>query len=92
MKKNRKKTHKKVKGRFSRVLVIFCIFEMALVQVWGMWIADKDLYSTAELVSANHMVFGGELLMLCLKRLFAKERKEDKYGNFEETVNQIVES
>ena len=92
MKKKRKKNRKKVKGRFSRALVIFCILEMALMQIWGMWIADKDLYSTAELVSANHLVFGGELLMLCLKRLFAKDRKEDENGDFEETVNQIIES
>lgn len=85
------KRKKNKKGRFSRVIVIFCIAEMAVMQIWGMWIADKDHYMTAELVNANHLVFGGELLMLCLKRLFAKDRKDEENGNIKEDVNKIVE-
>lgn len=80
MKKSAKKMSKKLitmkfkKGIFSKVIVAVCIAEMSVVQAWGMWIADKDLYDTAGLVAANHAVFGGELLMLCLKRIFAKDR------------------
>lgn len=81
---------KRNKGKFSKRVVIFCIAEMAFMQIWAMWIADKDLYSTAELLTANHAVFGGELLLLCLKRLFAKGEKEN--GNSKDDTKKIVES
>lgn len=87
---NKPITMKFKKGIFSKVIVAVCIAEMAVVQAWGMWIADKDLYDTAGLVAANHAVFGGELLMLCLKRIFAKDRSNDD-GNTKEDTEKIVE-
>ena len=86
----KKKKKKKNKGLFSKVIVCICITEVILMQIWGMCIADKDKYDTQGLIAANHAVFGGELLFLCLKRIFAKGDKKD--GNIEESSEEIVES
>lgn len=60
------------KRSFSKRIVILCLVEMIVIQVWAMIIAQAYNYSTDALVVANHAVFGGELLLLCLKRIFAK--------------------
>jgi len=78
-----KKKKEKQKGLFSKCIVVFCVIEMMLMQAWGMWIADSDTYSTDSLIVANHAVFGGELLMLCLKRLLTKD---DPNKNTQEEV------
>ena len=88
MPKNKKKKRKN-KGLFSKVIVCICITEVILMQIWGMCIADKNKYDTQGLIAANHAVFGGELLFLCLKRIFAKGDKKD--GNIEESSEEIVE-
>lgn len=82
-KKGKKEKKEKIKGRFSKFIVVFCVIEMMLMQAWAMWIADKDTYSTDGLVVANHAVFGGELLLLCLKRLLTKD---DPNKNTQEEV------
>lgn len=60
------------KGLFSKITVAFCIVEMAVMQIWSMRIASHNSFLTTGLLTANHSVFGGELLLLCLKRIFAK--------------------
>lgn len=59
------------------------------MQIWGMCIADKDKYDTQGLIAANHAVFGGELLFLCLKRIFAKG--DITNGNCKKDIEEIVE-
>lgn len=59
------------------------------MQIWGMCIADKDKYDTQGLIAANHAVFGGELLFLCLKRIFAKG--DSTNGNSKKDIEEIVE-
>lgn len=68
----------KKKGRFSKVIVVFCILEMAFMQIWAMRIASHNSFLTDGLIVANHAVFGGELLMLCVKRIFAGREKSAK--------------
>ena len=65
----------KQKGRFSKIIVVFCVLEMAIMQVWAMRIASHNSFLTTGLLTANHAVFGGELLLLCLKRIFADKKK-----------------
>ncbi len=69
------------KGLFSKITVAFCIVEMAVMQIWAMRIASHNAFLTTGLLTANHSVFGGELLLLCLKRIFARsdgtEMKEE---------------
>ena len=67
---------KKKKGRFSKVIVVFCVLEMALMQLWAMRIASHNSFLTTGILTANHAVFGGELLLLCLKRLLADKDKK----------------
>ena len=67
---------KKKKSRFSKVIVVFCVLEMALMQLWAMRIASHNSFLTTGLLTANHAVFGGELLLLCLKRLLADKDKK----------------
>ena len=77
------KRFKLSKGMFSKIVVVFCIIEMAIMQIWAMRIASHNSFLTTGLLTANHGVFGGELLLLCLKRIFAKSDKkgEDENGN-----------
>ena len=65
----------KQKGKFSKIIVVFCIIEMAVMQVWAMRIASHNSFLTTGLLTANHAVFGGELLLLCLKRICADKKK-----------------
>lgn len=65
----------KQKGKFSKAIVVFCVLEMAVMQVWAMRIASHNSFLTTGLLTANHAVFGGELLLLCLKRIFADKKK-----------------
>lgn len=64
---------------FSKIIVVFCIVEMFAIQVWSMRIASHNSFLVTGLLTANHAVFGGELLLLCLKRIVVKddERKDD---------------
>ena len=65
------------KGAFSKIIVAFCVIEMAAMQFWAMRIASHNAFLTTGLLTANHGVFGGELLLLCLKRIFAKTDEKD---------------
>ena len=64
------------KGIFSKLVVVFCIVEMAVMQVWSMRIADANQFLVTGLLTANHAVFGGELLLLCLKRILTPKDRE----------------
>ena len=64
------------KGRFSKFIVVFCVIEIAFMQIWAMRIASHNSFLTTELLTANHAVFGGELLLLCLKRILTDKNKE----------------
>jgi hypothetical protein len=64
------------KGLFSKIIVVFCVVEMALMQFWAMRIASHNSFLTTGLLTANHAVFGGELLLLCLKRLLGDNKTE----------------
>ena len=70
----------KKKHLFSKGIVVFCILEMAFMQVWSMRIASHNSFMVTGLITANHAVFGGELLLICLKRVLEKvniTNKED---------------
>ena len=62
------------KGLFSKLIVAFCVLEMAIIQFWAMRIASHSSFLTTGLLTANHAVFGGELLLLCLKKLLYDDK------------------
>lgn len=76
---------------FSKVIVVFCVAEMAFMQFWAMRIASHNMFLVTGLLTANHSVFGGELLLLCLKRILVKDGKNniDKSDEKEEKYAQI---
>lgn len=66
------------KGIFSKIIVVFCVLEMALMQFWAMRIASHNSFLTTGLLTANHAVFGGELLLLCLKKLLYNDNSNNE--------------
>ena len=73
--------------KFSKKVVTFCILEMCFVQLWALYIFQKTGLSCNELLVTNHAVFGGELVLLCLKRLLTKEGIEDE-GIFDQSIDE----
>ncbi len=71
------------KHSFSKYVVAFCIAEITFMQLWSMRIASHNALLVTGLLTANHTVFGGELLLLCLKRILAKDSQNDE-GNVKE--------
>lgn len=67
------------KGEFSKTVVIYCIRWMTAVLVWAIILTtiavfvDKTVYLT-EVLTFAAAFFGGELCLLALKRILAKER------------------
>lgn len=62
------------KGRMARRLVYFCVTILTAAAVWAAVLKTMD--HTAELSDVLTFVgaaFGGELLLLLVKRVFAKE-------------------
>lgn len=82
-----KKAHKrKTKGRMARELVYYCIHALTGVLVWAVIvktisvIADRTADLSDVLVYAA-AAFGGELLLLLCKRVFAKNN-DDNGGTY----------
>lgn len=60
-------------GMFSRVLVIGCLAYCVRICEWAMRQFELLNSEASTLLSASLALFGGELLLLCLKRVFAKK-------------------
>lgn len=59
-------------GMFSRILVIFCIAYCVRIVEWGIDQFEISNTEAATLITSGLALFGGELLLLCIKRTFAK--------------------
>lgn len=59
-------------GMFSRILVIFCIAYCVRIVEWGIVQFEISNTEAATLITSGLALFGGELLLLCIKRTFAK--------------------
>lgn len=81
-----KKTKRKTKGRMARELVYYCIYALTGVLMWAVIvktiaiIADRPADLSDVLVYAA-AAFGGELLLLLCKRVFAKNN-DDSGGTY----------
>ena len=71
---------------FSKIIVVFCVAEIAFMQFWAMRIASHNMFLVTGLLTANHSVFGGELLLLCLKRILSKDDKDNKNAKKEDDI------
>lgn len=73
-------------GMFSRALVLFCIFYCVRLCEWSMDQFEQSNMEASTLLTAALTLFGGELLLLCLKRVFAK--KDQQSGAKQKNVNE----
>lgn len=73
---------KTVKGKMARRLVVYCIFILTIAAIWSMALETIAVIHQVDVDQSEVLVFiggafGGELLMLLMKRIFAKSDKED---------------
>ena len=67
------------KGAMARRLVYYCITVLTLTGVWAAVLKTIDhTVDTSDVLTFMGAAFGGELLMLLLKRVFAKSTGTDE--------------
>ena len=66
------------KGLFSKLVVMFCIVYCAFIGAWAMRILSHTGHNASSIITVIFSLFGGELLLLCLKRIFADSDKKKK--------------
>lgn len=76
------KKRKNQKGKMARRIVYFCITIMTTTLIWAMVLKTIALFNGQMMVDVSDVLtftgaaFGGELLLLAFKRIFAKPNKE----------------
>lgn len=81
-----KKPQRKTKGRMARELVYYCIYALTLTLAWAVVVKtvavvlDRSADLSDVLIFAA-AAFGGELLLLLCKRVFAKNN-DDSGGTY----------
>ena len=81
----------KSKGMFSRIIVIFCLVYCVRIVEWSMDRFEETNMEAPTLITVALGLFGGELLLLCLKRIFAKSDKTS-IRKVEEEINNVSAS
>lgn len=70
------------KGRMARRLVYFCITTLTLILIWAVVFKTIAFFNSEITVDVSDVltfaatVFGGELLLLAFKRVFAKPNEQ----------------
>ena len=74
------------KGQMARTLVIYCVRAITLVAVWAVCIKTYAVFKYGATDISDVLIFaatafGGELLLLAFKRIFAKKNENpDEYS------------
>ena len=85
--KNIKKYCKK-SGLFSRIIVIFCLAYSVRIVEWAMNEFERSNMEAATLLTVSLALFGGELVLLCMKRIFSKnDGRKGGYNNEDTFIN-----
>ena len=66
------------KGKMGRALVFYCIGVLSLVTVWAMVVKSCAPTDLSDILTFVGAAFGGELLFLLCKRVFAKPTGGDE--------------
>ena len=75
------------KGAMARKLVYFCISIMTFALIWAMVLKTIALFNSQMSVDVSDVLtytgatFGGELLLLAFKRVFAKPNEQGENMN-----------
>ena len=69
------------KGQMARTLVIYCVRAITLIAVWAVCIKTYAVFKYGATDISDVLIyaataFGGELLLLAFKRIFAKKNEE----------------
>jgi len=78
------------KSEMARTLVIYCVRAITLVSIWAVGVKTYAVFKWGATDISDVLIFaatafGGELLLLALKRIFAK-KNEDPIQEDEGTV------
>nr|DAW64792.1 MAG TPA: hypothetical protein [Caudoviricetes sp.] len=73
----KKKPQRKTKGRMARELVYYCIYALTLTLAWAVITKTVAVFTNHDSDLSDVLIFaaaafGGELLLLLCKRVFAK--------------------
>ena len=69
----KRKTAKSDRGRMARRLVYFCVAVLTVSASWAIWVKTRSPHTDlTDVLTVIGAAFGGELLRLCFKRVFAK--------------------
>ena len=73
----KKKPQRKTKGRMARELVYYCIYALTLTLAWAVITKTVAVFTDhasdlSDVLIFAATAFGGELLLLLCKRVFAK--------------------
>jgi len=69
-----KKRKAKTRHLYSKLIIIYCIFFSSLTSLWSLWLAERGIIVT-ELLITILALFGGELLLICLRQVLEKNNK-----------------
>lgn len=77
--KLKKEAYKKTlnSGKFSKRVIYFCISFIAIFSIMCLYVQYKTGYDTYHLLKIIAAVFGGELLLILFKRIFATNDKNE---------------
>ena len=69
------------KGQMARTLVIYCVRAITLIAVWAVCIKTYAVFKWGATDISDVLIFaatafGGELLLLAFKRVFAKKNED----------------
>ncbi len=79
-----KRETKPQKGAMARKLVYFCIAVMTVTLIWAVVLKTIALFNSEMSVDVSDVLtfagaaFGGELLFLAFKRVFAKSNEQEE--------------
>lgn len=72
-------------GQFSKVIVIFCLAYSVRIIEWGIRQFEETQMEASTLLTVAIGLFGGELLFLCLKRVFSKKDNSERTDSVSES-------
>ena len=69
------------KGQLARTLVIYCVRAITLIAVWAVALKTYAVFKygatdISDVLIFTATAFGGELLLLAFKRVFAKKNED----------------
>ena len=71
------------KGQMARTLVIYCVRAITLIAIWAVCIKTYTVFKWGATDISDVLIyaataFGGELLLLAFKRVFAKKNEDSE--------------